>query len=271
MEADRSTLVPRHRGRPPAVVARSSRAASAVEIRLDVGEGIAGWVAQTREIVNIPEAYADQRFQPAVDVKSGYRTRSILSVPMLGALGGLVGVLQVLNKAGRAVHDRRRGAAVRAREPGRDRDRERAALSLARHAEPGAARRAARPRAAAARAQRAVRGREGAVGGARPRRPAVAHPRAGDHGARRRRRLDRARRVRRRAAVSHRAGPGGAAADRAHAAARHRPARLVDRAPDAADRRRSGARSAPRGGDRAGDRRDARSTSWSRRSSTART
>lgn len=69
-----------------------------VEIRLEVGEGIAGWVAQTREIVNIPDAYADQRFQPAVDVKSGYRTRSILSVPMLGALGGLVGVLQVLNK-----------------------------------------------------------------------------------------------------------------------------------------------------------------------------
>jgi signal transduction histidine kinase len=70
-----------------------------VEIRLDVGEGIAGWVAQTREIVNIPDAYADQRFQPAVDLKSGYRTRSILSVPMVGAQGGLVGVVQVLNKA----------------------------------------------------------------------------------------------------------------------------------------------------------------------------
>ena len=60
--------------------------------------GVAGWVAQTREIVNIPDAYADQRFQPAVDLKSGFRTRSILSVPMLGALGGLVGVLQCLNK-----------------------------------------------------------------------------------------------------------------------------------------------------------------------------
>jgi signal transduction histidine kinase/putative methionine-R-sulfoxide reductase with GAF domain len=70
-----------------------------VEIRLEVGEGIAGWVAETREIVNIPDAYADQRFQPSVDLKSGYRTRSILSVPMLGALGGLVGVLQVLNKS----------------------------------------------------------------------------------------------------------------------------------------------------------------------------
>ena len=41
-----------------------------VEIRLEVGEGIAGWVAKTREIVNIPDAYADQRFQPSVDLKS---------------------------------------------------------------------------------------------------------------------------------------------------------------------------------------------------------
>jgi signal transduction histidine kinase/putative methionine-R-sulfoxide reductase with GAF domain len=68
-----------------------------IEIRLDVGDGIAGWVAKTREIVNIPDAYDDQRFQPSVDRKTGYITRSILSVPMLGT-PGLVGVLQVLNK-----------------------------------------------------------------------------------------------------------------------------------------------------------------------------
>ena len=45
-----------------------------VNIRLRVGEGIAGWVAEARELVNIPDAYADQRFQPAFDLKSGYRT-----------------------------------------------------------------------------------------------------------------------------------------------------------------------------------------------------
>jgi signal transduction histidine kinase/putative methionine-R-sulfoxide reductase with GAF domain len=97
MEADRSTLfVVTEDGRQ--LWSKVSQGSERVEIRLDVGEGIAGWVAETREIVNIPDAYADQRFQPAVDLKSGYRTRSILSVPMLGALGGLVGVLQVLNK-----------------------------------------------------------------------------------------------------------------------------------------------------------------------------
>jgi signal transduction histidine kinase/putative methionine-R-sulfoxide reductase with GAF domain len=97
MEADRSTLflVTDDGSQLWSKVIQGSEVA---EIRINVGEGVAGWVAQTREIVNIPDAYADQRFQPAVDLKSGYRTRSILSVPMLGALGGLVGVLQVLNK-----------------------------------------------------------------------------------------------------------------------------------------------------------------------------
>ena len=97
MEADRSTLfVLSDDGRQ--LWSKVSQGSERIEIRLAVGEGIAGWVAQTREIVNIPDAYVDQRFQPAVDLKSGYRTRSILTVPMLGALGGLVGVLQVLNK-----------------------------------------------------------------------------------------------------------------------------------------------------------------------------
>jgi signal transduction histidine kinase/putative methionine-R-sulfoxide reductase with GAF domain len=97
MEADRSTLfVVSEDGKQ--LWSKVSQGSERVEIRLDVGEGIAGWVAKTHEVVNIPDAYADQRFQPAVDLKSGYRTRSILSVPMLGALGGLVGVLQVLNK-----------------------------------------------------------------------------------------------------------------------------------------------------------------------------
>jgi signal transduction histidine kinase len=68
------------------------------EIRLRVGEGIAGWVAQSGEVVNIPDAYSDTRFQPAVDIKSGYRTRSILCAPMRNSKGEIIGVLQVLNK-----------------------------------------------------------------------------------------------------------------------------------------------------------------------------
>ncbi|MEJ7598584.1 MAG: GAF domain-containing protein [Kofleriaceae bacterium] len=97
MDADRSTLyLVTEDGR--SLWSKVVQGDERVEIRLEVGEGIAGWVAETREIVNIADAYADPRFQPSVDLKSGYRTRSILAVPMLGALGGLVGVLQVLNK-----------------------------------------------------------------------------------------------------------------------------------------------------------------------------
>jgi signal transduction histidine kinase/putative methionine-R-sulfoxide reductase with GAF domain len=97
MEADRSTLfVVTEDGQQ--LWSKVSQGSARIEIRLAVGEGIAGWVAQKRGIVNIPDAYVDQRFQPAIDLKTGYRTHSILAVPMLGALGGLVGVLQVLNK-----------------------------------------------------------------------------------------------------------------------------------------------------------------------------
>ena len=97
MEADRSTLyLLTEDGRQ--LWSKVAQGSERIEIRLNVGDGIAGWVAQTREIVNIPDAYADARFQRSVDTKSGYRTRSILSVPMLGTPGGMVGVVQVLNK-----------------------------------------------------------------------------------------------------------------------------------------------------------------------------
>lgn len=70
------------------------------EIRLEVGEGVAGWVAESGEIVNISDAYNDRRFQPAVDSRSGYRTQSILCAPMRNNHSVIVGVLQVLNKKG---------------------------------------------------------------------------------------------------------------------------------------------------------------------------
>jgi GAF domain-containing protein len=97
MDADRATLflVDEADGTLSSKVVQGG---DLVEIRLASGEGVAGWVAQTRELVNIPDAYADQRFQPAFDLRSGYRTTTILSVPMTGANGALVGVLQVLNK-----------------------------------------------------------------------------------------------------------------------------------------------------------------------------
>lgn len=69
-----------------------------VEIRLPFGKGIAGYVAETGETILIPEAYADPRFNPDIDKKSGYRTRTILCTPMRNKDGKIIGVFQLLNK-----------------------------------------------------------------------------------------------------------------------------------------------------------------------------
>ena len=70
-------------------------------IRIPLGVGIAGHVARTREPLNVPDAYADPRFNPQIDRDTGFRTRSILCAPMLTTAGKLIGVIQVLNKVGR--------------------------------------------------------------------------------------------------------------------------------------------------------------------------
>jgi len=68
------------------------------EIRFPADRGIAGECAQRREVLNIPDCYADARFNQEIDRKTGYRTRCLLTVPLVGVDEELVGVMQVLNK-----------------------------------------------------------------------------------------------------------------------------------------------------------------------------
>ncbi|MDM8525190.1 GAF domain-containing protein [Desulfococcaceae bacterium HSG8] len=68
------------------------------EIRLPNTAGIAGTVFTTGKIVNIPYAYADLRFNPGFDKKTGFFTRSILCVPVSNKDGKTIGVIQLLNK-----------------------------------------------------------------------------------------------------------------------------------------------------------------------------
>jgi signal transduction histidine kinase len=99
MDADRSTLyLCSDDGKE--LWSKVLQGGALLHIRLKVGEGIAGWVASSGETVNIPDAYSDRRFYPAVDLRSGYRTRSILCMPMRNTKGATVGVIQVLNKRG---------------------------------------------------------------------------------------------------------------------------------------------------------------------------
>ena len=97
MEADRSSLflVDAEKGELWTKIAQELEIK---EIRIKIGEGIAGHVAATGEIVNIEEAYEDPRFNKEVDKRTGYRTRTILCAPMINKLGEIIGVIQVLNK-----------------------------------------------------------------------------------------------------------------------------------------------------------------------------
>lgn len=69
-------------------------------IRVPMGHGIAGHCARERRLINVHDCYSDARFNQEVDRASGYRTRCMLSVPLVGQNGCLVGVLQLLNRRG---------------------------------------------------------------------------------------------------------------------------------------------------------------------------
>ncbi|XP_054730274.1 cGMP-specific 3',5'-cyclic phosphodiesterase [Anastrepha obliqua] len=68
------------------------------EIRIPFGVGIAGMVAQTKEMINIKEAYKDARFNCEIDLKTGYKTNAILSMPICNYEGDVIGVAQIINK-----------------------------------------------------------------------------------------------------------------------------------------------------------------------------
>ncbi|KAK5637888.1 hypothetical protein RI129_000191 [Pyrocoelia pectoralis] len=67
------------------------------EIRFPLGTGIAGQVAMTGEILNIADAYADSRFNRTVDQLTGYKTNTILCMPIF-IRGSVIGVVQMVNK-----------------------------------------------------------------------------------------------------------------------------------------------------------------------------
>jgi phosphoserine phosphatase len=67
-------------------------------VRIPTSVGLAGACARDRRMINVPDCYADERFNPEVDKRSGYRTRCMLTLPLVDHKDILVGVMQVLNK-----------------------------------------------------------------------------------------------------------------------------------------------------------------------------
>jgi len=78
-------------------IALGPKSSGVKPFRLPLGSGIAGWVAEHNEPILIPDAYADPRFDPSFDKRSGYRTRSYLCVPMTHK-NKTIGVMTVLNR-----------------------------------------------------------------------------------------------------------------------------------------------------------------------------
>jgi len=97
LDADRSTLylVDEEKNEIWSKIAQGD---NKLIIRQAIGKGISGYVAKTGEILNIEDAYQDSRFNPQVDKKSGYRTHTILCMPVRDKNGKIIAVLQALNK-----------------------------------------------------------------------------------------------------------------------------------------------------------------------------
>jgi len=102
LEADRSTLYLLDHDKDE-MWSKIVQGEQLLEIRLKLGEGLAGWVGETSETLNVADAYQDHRFNSEIDKQTGYTTSSVLVVPVCNSRGDLLGVVQVLNKRGNSV------------------------------------------------------------------------------------------------------------------------------------------------------------------------
>ncbi len=68
------------------------------EICIPLGTGIAGTVAATGQMINLPDPYADRRFNVEIDRQTGFKTRNLLTLPLIARSGEVIGVFQIVNK-----------------------------------------------------------------------------------------------------------------------------------------------------------------------------
>jgi Nif-specific regulatory protein len=68
------------------------------KLRIPDNVGVVGECLHGGKPIRVDDAYADERFNKQVDVQTGYRTRTLLCVPLLDASGGKIGVFEAINK-----------------------------------------------------------------------------------------------------------------------------------------------------------------------------
>jgi phosphoserine phosphatase RsbU/P len=77
--------------------ARQMTGAAQIEIVLERGVGIAGYVAETGESLLTNDVRSDPRFDPSTDLRTGFTTKTMLCVPLRKPGGSSVGALQAIN------------------------------------------------------------------------------------------------------------------------------------------------------------------------------
>jgi len=101
IHADRSSLF-LHDERSGELASVVAEGVEGDPIRFPADQGLAGWAFTHGEAVNLPDAYADPRFNRQVDAATGYQTHSVLTVPVSTRDGRRVGVMQALNHQDRS-------------------------------------------------------------------------------------------------------------------------------------------------------------------------
>jgi len=98
LNAERASLFLVDRARDSLVLRVAEDLPKKGEVRIPIGSGIAGAAAETGKPIRVDDAYADTRFNPDVDRRSGFRTRTILALPVKDASGQVFAVAQLLNR-----------------------------------------------------------------------------------------------------------------------------------------------------------------------------
>jgi putative ABC transport system ATP-binding protein len=98
LDAERASMFLVDRSRQQLVLRVAQDAPTGADVRIPLSSGIAGAAATSGVPVRVEDAYADARFNQAVDAETGFRTRSVLCLPLRDRAGDVFAVTQLLNR-----------------------------------------------------------------------------------------------------------------------------------------------------------------------------
>jgi signal transduction histidine kinase len=75
------------------------------EIRFPMTNGIASLVVETKKTLRLEDAYAHVNFNKEIDSKTGYRTKALVTIPMINSDSNVIGVFQIINKKNGVIFD----------------------------------------------------------------------------------------------------------------------------------------------------------------------